>query len=160
VPAPVKETTDMKRRYFLQWFVRLSSVLIAGLLSLPVVRFLFANVAQQQQRNWYPLMKLDIFLEKVTQARLRRVIRDGWLTEVLEQYVWIVKKQDGSFLVLNSHCTHLGCLVSWDQKSRSFLCPCHGGKFDENGNRIAGPPPRPLERYETKIENNTLLIKV
>jgi menaquinol-cytochrome c reductase iron-sulfur subunit len=152
----------MKRRRFLEWFVKLCSVLIAALLSLPVIRFLFASNIQRQQAVWYPLLKLDpnTFLQGPTQVRIRRVVRDGWLTEVTEEFVWISKKKDGEFLVFSSHCTHLGCLVSWDQKSNLFLCPCHGGKFDENGNRVAGPPPRPLDRYETKIENNTLLIKV
>jgi menaquinol-cytochrome c reductase iron-sulfur subunit len=152
----------MNRRKLLEWFVKIASVLIAGLMSLPILRFIFTGTAKQQSNNWYPLLKLgpETFLENVTQARVTKVVRDGWLSDVVEQYVWIVKKQDGQFLVLNSHCTHLGCLVSWNQEAKAFLCPCHGGKFDESGNRIAGPPPRPLERYETKVENNVLLIKV
>jgi quinol---cytochrome c reductase iron-sulfur subunit, bacillus type len=151
----------MNRRKLLEWFVKIASVLIVGLMSLPVLRFIFPGAQKQRGGDWYPLLKLDpdSFLENVTQARVRKVIRDGWLSDIVEQYVWIVKKPDGQFLVLNSHCTHLGCLVSWNQESKAFLCPCHGGKFDESGNRIAGPPPRPLERYETKIENNVLLIK-
>ncbi len=152
----------MQRRRFLEWFVKLGSVMIAGLLSFPIVRFLLAGNAGRPDSSWLPLMKLNsgLFLEGVAQARISRIVRDGWLTEVREQYVWVVQKQDGTYLVLNSHCTHLGCLVSWELKSKSFLCPCHGGKFDQNGTRIAGPPPKPLERYETKIDNNTLLIRV
>lgn len=151
----------MQRRKLLEWFVKGSSVLIAGVLSLPVIRFLFVTDASRPKSVWYPLLTLNANVtEGVTQGRIKKILHDGWLTDIQEQYVWIIKKQDGNYLVLNSHCTHLGCLVSWDDGSRKFRCPCHGGVFDENGNRIAGPPPRPLERYATKIENNTLLIKI
>jgi menaquinol-cytochrome c reductase iron-sulfur subunit len=151
----------MERRKFLEWFVKVCSALITGLLALPVVSFLFEKTTPETGSNWYPLLKLNPEEKAgVNQARIRKVVRDGWLQDVQEQYVWIIKKQDGSYLVLNSHCTHLGCLVSWDDGSKKFRCPCHGGVFDETGNRVAGPPPRPLDRYATKVENNTLFIKV
>lgn len=39
-------------------------------------------------------------------------------------------------------CTHLGCIVQ--QSKQGFVCPCHGSKFDQNGNVTGGPAPRPL----------------
>jgi Rieske Fe-S protein len=48
--------------------------------------------------------------------------------------------------------------VRWIADQEVFLSPCHNGVFDREGKVISGPPPRPLDRYEVKIENNQLLI--
>ena len=45
-------------------------------------------------------------------------------------------------------CTDLGCLVSWNKEREQFVCPCHQGTFDKTGLNIAGPPPRPLDRFQ------------
>lgn len=43
-------------------------------------------------------------------------------------------------------CSHLGCLVKWEGDKNEFVCPCHGAKFDVEGNVVSGPPPRGLEK--------------
>ncbi len=43
-------------------------------------------------------------------------------------------------------CTHAQCVVHFDEKEHQFLCPCHGGAFDEHGNVTAAPPTKPLQR--------------
>lgn len=44
-------------------------------------------------------------------------------------------------------CTHLGCLPKWVPTNFRFECPCHGSKFQLNGNWIEGPAPRNLDRF-------------
>jgi len=39
-----------------------------------------------------------------------------------------------------------------------FICPCHGGSYDQEGNRTAGPPVRGLDRYEFVIRNGRLVL--
>jgi hypothetical protein len=39
-----------------------------------------------------------------------------------------------------------------------FSCPCHGGAYDTEGNRTAGPPVRALDRYEFSIKNGHLIL--
>jgi Rieske Fe-S protein len=86
-----------------------------------------------------------------------------------------------SFTILSNRCVHLGCPVQvnglpLDNKKKiesnhgmevsqiptaaaaGFGCPCHGGQYDTEGNRSAGPPVRALDRYEFKIKNGRLLI--
>jgi menaquinol-cytochrome c reductase iron-sulfur subunit len=42
----------------------------------------------------------------------------------------------------------------------SFYCPCHGGQYDELGNNIAGPPPRPLDIFEPVIKEGNVYISI
>jgi quinol---cytochrome c reductase iron-sulfur subunit, bacillus type len=81
-----------------------------------------------------------------------------------------------SFTILYSRCVHLGCPVQpngpIDEEAatevdgvelrpvlaQSFGCPCHGGLYDAEGNRQAGPPVRSMDRYTFSIRNNRLIL--
>ena len=81
-----------------------------------------------------------------------------------------------SFTILYSRCVHLGCPVQpngpIDEAAKkdvagvelrpvlaqSFGCPCHGGLYDAEGNRTAGPPVRSLDRYTFSIKNGRLIL--
>lgn len=59
---------------------------------------------------------------------------------------------------LSPVCTHLGCLVNWYRPKKRFLCPCHGGQYDMNGNVVEGPPPSPLRKLPLKMENGKVYL--
>jgi Rieske Fe-S protein len=61
-----------------------------------------------------------------------------------------------TFTALSNTCMHLGCPVQ--SFGNAFGCPCHGGQYDSEGRRVAGPPVRPLNRYYTSISSNDHLI--
>ena len=85
-------------------------------------------------------------------------------------------KGQPSFTILYSRCVHLGCPVQpngpIDEKARkrigdvtlrpvlaqSFGCPCHGGQYNSEGNRTAGPPVRSMDRFEYSIKNGRLVL--
>ncbi len=48
-------------------------------------------------------------------------------------------------------CTHWGCPLQWDEARRRYLCPCHGGEFDDEGRPVAGPPNRPLASVPVEV---------
>jgi Rieske Fe-S protein len=50
--------------------------------------------------------------------------------------------------------------VRWEEEEDVYVCPCHDGLFDIDGNVIAGPPPEPLWEYENKVEEGDLFIFV
>jgi Rieske Fe-S protein len=60
---------------------------------------------------------------------------------------------------MSNICTHLGCRVRWIADQESFFCPCHNGVFDAQGSVVSGPPPRPLDRYEVKVEGDQLFVR-
>jgi Rieske Fe-S protein len=86
-----------------------------------------------------------------------------------------------SFTILSSRCVHLGCPVQVNglpidedreverregkevtriptAAAAGFGCPCHGGQYDAEGNRTAGPPVRALDRHEFKVRDGRLLL--
>jgi menaquinol-cytochrome c reductase iron-sulfur subunit len=64
----------------------------------------------------------------------------------------------GHFIAISSRCVHVGCPVGYHDAARSFVCPCHGGVYDFRGLRIGGPPPRPLDRFLTRVRRGIVEI--
>jgi len=71
--------------------------------------------------------------------------------------LFIVRDEKG-FLSISARCTHLRCIVEWNRDHNMFLCPCHGGKFDAEGKNVAGPPPRPLDLFAVRLDDNGALV--
>jgi Rieske Fe-S protein len=83
-----------------------------------------------------------------------------------------------SFTIISNRCAHLGCPVQangpmgktkkettangpiqlHETQPAGFGCPCHGGQYDTEGNRTAGPPVRGLDRYDFEIKNGRLVL--
>ena len=72
----------------------------------------------------------------------------------------LVVRTPNAFKAFSAICTHLGCLVDWDDQKRQIVCPCHAGVFDLDGRRISGPPPRPLPVYTVNVINGKIFVKV
>ncbi len=72
----------------------------------------------------------------------------------------IIIRTAGGFKALSAVCTHLGCLVGWDQARGQIVCPCHGGVFNVDGKVVSGPPPKALPSYEVSVINGRIMVKV
>jgi len=70
----------------------------------------------------------------------------------------VLQPKPGEYVALSAVCTHLGCVVQWQESAGEFVCPCHGGRFSAAGTVLAGPPPRPLEPLPVAIDGDQLLI--
>lgn len=64
----------------------------------------------------------------------------------------------GNFVALSAVCTHLGCVVAWQEQAGEFQCPCHGGRFSAEGKVLGGPPPKPLEPLAVTLDGDQLRI--
>ena len=60
----------------------------------------------------------------------------------------IYRDEAGAVHALSARCTHLGCLVDFNDAERAWECPCHGSRFDIDGSVIQGPANAPLERRD------------
>ena len=78
----------------------------------------------------------------------------GEVGEAGKTTIYVRGEQKGSateYIAVSTRCTHLGCPVRYVQASQRFICPCHGGVYDDQGKRTGGPPVRPLDRFETRV---------
>jgi Rieske Fe-S protein len=76
---------------------------------------------------------------------------NGWYRERARETVFLVWDGHDSVRAMSATCTHLGCQVQWDGEGKKFKCPCHGGVYSHDGSVVSGPPPRPLDVVEAKI---------
>jgi Rieske Fe-S protein len=61
-------------------------------------------------------------------------------------------------IAISTRCAHLGCPVRYVSAAERFICPCHGGVYDLLGRRQGGPPVRPLDRFETRVQNGRVQV--
>ena len=81
----------------------------------------------------------------------------GSVVHVRQGRFFVVHVEDG-LLALYQRCTHLGCLVPWDEAGGRFACPCHAGRYSRVGEVISGPPPRPLDLLELEVEGGNVVV--
>lgn len=74
---------------------------------------------------------------------------DGKLIKIDGKQVAAYRDDQGELHLLHPVCTHAGCIVQFNSVEKSWDCPCHGGRFDVDGQVITGPPRLPLERFVT-----------
>jgi Rieske Fe-S protein len=75
--------------------------------------------------------------------------------------VWVLREGDkaSEFRVLSASCTHAGCQVAWKSARKLFVCPCHGGTFEADGNCKSGPPQRALAAVDYQVKEGQLLVR-
>jgi cytochrome b6-f complex iron-sulfur subunit len=70
-----------------------------------------------------------------------------------EKKISLINQNDKLYALVRT-CTHMGCVPNFNKSEKAFVCPCHGSKFDIQGNVIRGPAPEPLYRASLAINNN------
>ncbi|MFL5966990.1 MAG: ubiquinol-cytochrome c reductase iron-sulfur subunit [Gaiellaceae bacterium] len=159
-------------------------VIIGGLVTVPVAVMALGPAFGKQGKHYVDLGPLDNFPEG--EWRLATFFLDPGLGEVTRRTAYIRNNgtldSEPSFTIISNRCAHLGCPVQpngpvFDDQSKDvntgggeriklikmlpaggFGCPCHGGQYDPEGNRTAGPPVRALDRYEYAIKNGHLIL--
>lgn len=150
------------RREFVAGVAGVLGTLITTLIGLPIIGYLIAPALRTNgTTGWVPLVPLSTLQPGVpTPCSFSRLKKTGWKRMQMIRTVYAILGDFGDITVLSDVCTHLSCKVRWSPKQSVFVCPCHDGVFDHNGNVVSGPPPRPLDRFKTKVENGQLFIYV
>jgi cytochrome b6-f complex iron-sulfur subunit len=126
-----------------------------GAMGLVLGRFLYP--ARPSDRSWLFVVEAD-----------RMAIDDSIAYRTPEgNAIQIARRKTngdvGDFVALSSTCPHLGCRVLWEPTNGRFLCPCHNGVFDHNGDGESGPPGDAglsLSHYNLKLESGLLFIEL
>jgi Rieske Fe-S protein len=92
----------------------------------------------------------DLFGGHLSTIRVKALSEIGTgeadIAEVDDQKVAAFKDQDGTVNAVSPNCTHMGCVVSWNNGEQSWDCPCHGSRFAIDGRVLHSPAVSPLER--------------
>ena len=150
----------MGRRSFLAWGAAGLGAVIAFVLGSTGLSYFVSPAFKKDDEDWVDVggaaeikhgapVKVDFTARK----------RDAWAVTEKRSSAWVTTENGRDFIVFDPRCTHLGCPYRWDQAKAQFLCPCHAAVFDAGGAVVSGPPPRPLDRYDSKVVNGRLLIQ-
>jgi Rieske Fe-S protein len=172
------------RSVFLEGTTLGLGALIGGVITVPVVGFMVAPAFVNQHPKSVDLGAIDDFPEG--QFVVTTFMRNPSQGEVSRRTAFIRNNgvADGkpSFTIISNRCAHLGCPVQpsgpiFEGRKKveknaggqevtiiptqpaGFGCPCHGGQYDTEGNRTAGPPVRALDRYEFSIVKGRLVLQ-
>ena len=138
-----QEDGGLSRRDFLGLTLGWISTLLAlGASSAATARFMMPNVLYEANRRYRALKPEDY---------------DDGATFLPEARVFLLRKGN-SFRAVSAVCTHLGCTVNLNADGKSFACPCHGSRFDERAEVIAGPAPRPLPWFLVTLSRDGRLV--
>ena len=74
--------------------------------------------------------------------------------------LFVVRTSASEVVALSAVCTHLRCIIKWNRETRAFLCPCHAGAFDRNGNVLSGPPKKALPQYAAEVRADEIVVRV
>jgi Rieske Fe-S protein len=180
-PAPGER---FPRNKFLEFSTLGLGALIGGLVTIPPLGMLVASGVEGQEIDPIDLGPLSDFPEG--QYIITTFVEDPNAGDVSRRTAYIryngLLVNQPSFTILSNRCAHLGCPVqpngpvaenhSKTEENRAgqevlkktpvkpagFGCPCHGGQYDTEGNRTAGPPVRALDRYNYSIKDGRLIL--
>ena len=156
------KSQHLSRNDFVKVTVGILGAAIAGVVGIPAVAYVLSPALKNQSLDtWVQLGPLENFLPGIpTLLTFTRTKVNGWEKTVNSFGVYIYRKNESEVVVFSNVCTHLSCRVTFVEDTQEYDCPCHDAQFDIDGNVIGGPPPRPMDRYETKIEEGLLFIRL
>ena len=177
---PVAEEAAYTRSKFLEGSTLGLGALIGGVVTVPVVGFAVAPAFVGQGYDEVDLGPLENFPEgQFVIATFTSKVEEGAVSR-RTAYVRNNGVAGGvpSMTIISNRCAHVGCPVQpsgprqepkeiktangavslTPTQPSGFICPCHGGAYDSEGNRTAGPPVRALDRYKYSIKNGNLML--
>lgn len=154
------DSPHMSRREFVTIVSVTVGAAIGTAVGLPAIGYILTPALNAKEADaWVPLGPVENYPVGVpTLMSFVRSKVNGWEKTANSYGVFVIREEGDTIKVFSNVCTHLGCRVNWDDASQEFKCPCHDAAFDVDGGIVKGPQPRPLDVYETKVEEGNLLI--
>jgi menaquinol-cytochrome c reductase iron-sulfur subunit len=124
---------------------------------LPAVGFALAPVLDEEETIWQPIGAAGDFDPESYKPAIITIVQDIGETGKTTAYVRRgnpkLDEAPDEFIAVSNRCAHAGCPVRFVEAAGNFICPCHGGVYDFQGKVIGGPPVRPLDRFQTRVQN-------
>jgi len=152
--------SDINRRKFMEVGIYAITGAITVVSGVALTRFAVGPSFRKEKVKWIEV-ELDDSAEGnpgFSRVVLEYEKRDGWLTTSAKSLAYVKRLKEDEVIAISAACTHLGCIVTWDAEQQIFKCPCHDGIYSPEGQVISGPPPSPLRRHKTKIEDGRILL--
>jgi menaquinol-cytochrome c reductase iron-sulfur subunit len=157
--ADVEAPEILSRRRFLEKLSIALGSFCAAVVGLPLIGFVIAPLFRKPPQQWTSLGQVDNYeVGKTVSVTVLDTSPLPWAGITAKNAVWLRRVDATTFIAFSANCTHLGCPVRWMEGAQLFLCPCHGGVYYHDGAVAAGPPPRPLYRYDVRLENGEVKI--
>jgi len=83
---------------------------------------------------------------------------EGKIIELNGQRTGVYKDLKGNLHIVDTTCQHMGCELFWNAAEKTWDCPCHGSRFNYDGEIVEGPAVQPLNT-EKKINPIGKLLK-
>ncbi len=129
--------------------------MVAGI---PIIGALFSKPARSEQ-VWQLVGSIDDFeIDETVKVEFIDDDPAPWAGPAARNAAYLRRIDDEEFTAFSIYCTHVGCPVAWREGASLFICPCHGGVFDREGEVVAGPPETPLVRLDTRLRDGQVEI--
>lgn len=133
---------------------------ITAAIAFPAIAYILAPALKRDEaEEWIRLgsaSKVELRTPTLFKATIER--QTGWIVNETELTFYVLTDNGRDYVAMSNTCTHLGCRVRWIEDQQQFFCPCHNAAFDKEGEVLSGPPPRPLDRYTVKVEDDQLYV--
>jgi cytochrome b6-f complex iron-sulfur subunit len=142
-----KKMFRSSRRNFLKYFLGGSLTALAFTVIYPVVKYLIPPKSSEP-------ITTSVIAGTMGESKQNsaKIFRFGNMPGIL------INTPKGELRAFTAVCTHLDCTVQYRDDLEHIWCTCHNGHYDLNGRNIAGPPPRPLERYTVNIKDDKIYV--
>lgn len=145
----VLSPSPIERRSFLNWFLGTSVGAFLASALYPVTRYLIPPKAEESSAA---SATLDLKASEI-KPNSGRIFKFGKQPGIL------VRTPAGDLRAFSAICTHLACVVQYREDLQHIWCACHNGHYDPaSGKNIAGPPPRPLDRYVANVRGDKIVV--
>lgn len=136
------------RRSFLRWLAGLTIFSTIAMVLTPIVAFLVPSRRSNAAAGG-----------KVLVATTPDIASGGGKVVAMGSKPAIVVNTDQGVRAYSAICTHLGCVVAWNDMLGVIQCPCHDGRFNPlSGTVVSGPPPGPLPALTVTVEGEQIFL--
>jgi len=168
-PAGYFKGESMTRRTALTVGVQAIGGVAGAAIVLPAIGFAVAPLFEEEEQPWQAVGATSDFSPDTYRAVVITAVQGIGETGKTTAYIrqgnpeitnspeakekGYPPESGDEYIAISTRCAHLGCPVRFVQAAGNFICPCHGGVYGFVGERIGGPPVRPLDRFQTRVTN-------